>query len=111
MVKKKRLWQHLVKMPFLFLLMVYRYTISPWLPKACRFCPSCSVYAEEAFSKYDPVRAGLLCSWRLVRCQPFGGGGWDPVPATFKFASFRQNVYNMQRDKDVGAPSEIKKIK
>lgn len=58
----------------------YQKGISPLLPPACRFEPSCSSYALEAIEKYGPVRGSWLAARRLLRCQPFCRGGYDPVP-------------------------------
>ena len=62
------------------LLQFYKMAISPWLPQACRFEPTCSVYAAEAIAKHGAVRGCRLAAWRLCRCQPFARGGFDPVP-------------------------------
>jgi uncharacterized protein len=58
----------------------YKRWISPMLPPACRYVPSCSEYAAEAVARYGVVRGGALAAWRLVRCNPFVKGGYDPVP-------------------------------
>lgn len=63
----------------------YRYAISSWLPGACRFSPSCSVYAIEAISKFGAIRGSLLSMYRILRCNPFCRGGYDPVPEKFTF--------------------------
>jgi len=60
----------------------YRRLISPWTPPSCRFTPSCSAYAEEALRTLNPIKAVGLIAWRIVRCQPFCEGGYDPVPGT-----------------------------
>lgn len=62
------------------LVRVYRRWISPALPPACRFVPTCSAYAEEALRKYGAGRGSWLAVKRLLRCHPFGGSGFDPVP-------------------------------
>ena len=59
---------------------VYRLLVSPLLGPACRFAPSCSAYALEAIAVHGPLRGGLLAARRLVRCHPWGGDGYDPVP-------------------------------
>jgi putative membrane protein insertion efficiency factor len=59
---------------------LYRALISPWLPRACRYEPSCSVYALEALRTHGPVRGLWLAGQRLSRCHPWGGFGPDPVP-------------------------------
>lgn len=58
----------------------YKRFISPLLPPACRFHPSCSSYALEALHKHGALRGVRLTVWRLLRCQPFHPGGFDPVP-------------------------------
>jgi len=62
------------------LIMVYRKTVAPWLPPVCRFTPTCSEYGLEAVKKHGAFRGGILIVWRLLRCQPFCRGGYDPVP-------------------------------
>lgn len=58
----------------------YRRWLSPALPPRCRFHPSCSAYALEALHVHGPLRGLRLTIWRLLRCQPFHPGGYDPVP-------------------------------
>lgn len=58
----------------------YRQTISPLTPPSCRFAPTCSAYAEEAVQRYGAGRGGWIALKRLLRCHPFGGSGYDPVP-------------------------------
>jgi putative membrane protein insertion efficiency factor len=58
----------------------YRFLISPLLPPACRFSPSCSRYAIEALELHGAARGSLLAVRRLLRCHPFHPGGHDPVP-------------------------------
>ena len=59
---------------------LYQGLVSPGLPPACRFEPSCSRYAYGAIERYGAVRGGWLALRRLLRCQPWGGSGYDPVP-------------------------------
>lgn len=58
----------------------YKAIISPVLPASCRYVPSCSEYAAEAFARYGLFRGAALAGWRLLRCNPFVKGGYDPVP-------------------------------
>lgn len=58
---------------------MYRRGVSPYLPPACRFIPSCSQYSREAFERYSPARALWLSLRRLARCHPFARGGFDPL--------------------------------
>jgi uncharacterized protein len=61
-------------------IVAYRRWISPALPARCRFYPSCSAYAVEAISTHGALKGFGLAVWRLLRCQPFNAGGYDPVP-------------------------------
>ena len=60
-------------------LRAYKLIVSPWLPSACRFHPTCSVYMREAVERYGAVRGVWMGLRRLVRCHPFHAGGYDPV--------------------------------
>ena len=62
------------------LIRVYQWLVSPLLPRACRFAPSCSEYAAEAIALHGVARGGWLALRRLLRCHPWGGDGFDPVP-------------------------------
>ena len=62
------------------MLTCYRRWISPLYPPVCRFYPSCSAYAREAVAVHGVWRGAGLALWRLLRCQPFSRGGFDPVP-------------------------------
>jgi putative membrane protein insertion efficiency factor len=62
------------------LLRAYRYTISPALGPACRFDPTCSVYAQEAIERFGVLKGSTLAVRRILRCHPFASGGLDPVP-------------------------------
>ena len=64
----------------LLLIALYRKGLSPLLPPACRFVPSCSEYGYEAIARYGILAGGRLAVWRILRCNPFGGSGYDPVP-------------------------------
>lgn len=58
----------------------YQRAISPLLPSACRFQPTCSEYGYQAIAKYGIIRGGAMAAWRVLRCNPFCKGGYDPVP-------------------------------
>jgi putative membrane protein insertion efficiency factor len=58
----------------------YKKFISPLLPPSCRFTPTCSEYAMEAISKHGAMKGSMLAIWRILRCNPFCKGGYDPVP-------------------------------
>ena len=74
----------IVKRAILFLLDGYKRWISPMLPAACRFEPTCSVYAREAVEYHGVLKGSRLTIWRLLRCQPFSRGGFDPVPTGYE---------------------------
>ncbi len=65
---------------FIMLLRIYKLIISPWLPNACRFYPTCSVYAVDAVTKHGVIKGSFLAVKRVLRCNPFFEGGYDPVP-------------------------------
>ncbi len=69
-----------MKRILLALLKFYKGAISPWLPRACIYTPTCSEYAMEAIEKHGPWKGTLLAIWRVLRCNPFARGGYDPVP-------------------------------
>jgi len=62
------------------LIRFYRAAISPLLPASCRYTPTCSEYAETAVRRHGALRGGWMAARRLLRCHPFGGRGYDPVP-------------------------------
>lgn len=65
---------------FIFPIRFYQRYISPMLPPACRFTPTCSQYAIEAIEKYGIFKGLYLAIRRILRCHPWGGSGYDPVP-------------------------------
>ena len=66
-------------------LRVYRRYVSPALPARCRYHPSCAGYAEQAIGRYGILRGGILAAWRLLRCNPWSHGGYDPLEAQTLF--------------------------
>lgn len=72
---------NLPRMPLLALIRAYQKVISPALPEGtCRFYPSCSHYGYQAIYKYGAFKGSLMTAWRILRCNPFNHGGFDPVP-------------------------------
>lgn len=72
-----------MKKAVLFLIRLYKQGISPYLPGACKYEPTCSEYARQAVTRFGVTRGLVLALWRLVRCNPFSKGGYDPVPKRF----------------------------
>lgn len=68
---------------------LYQRAVSPMLPPACRFTPTCSEYARIAIETHGFGRGGLMAARRIARCHPFHPGGYDPVPGTEEFERFR----------------------
>jgi len=62
------------------LIKLYQFTLSPFLGKQCRFTPTCSQYGVEALQKHGALKGSWLTLKRIVRCNPWGGSGYDPVP-------------------------------
>lgn len=65
---------------FRALIGLYKRIISPLLPAACRFHPTCSIYADEALEQHGLLRGSAYATWRILRCNPLCKGGMDPVP-------------------------------
>ncbi|MCG9899199.1 MAG: membrane protein insertion efficiency factor YidD [Hydrotalea sp.] len=70
----------IISLPFIFLIRIYQYGISPMIGPKCRFTPTCSQYTVEAIQKYGPLRGIWMGMKRLSKCRPGGGHGYDPVP-------------------------------
>lgn len=77
------------------LIHLYRLTLSPFVGWHCRYDPTCSQYALEALSKHGALRGSWLAARRIARCHPWGGWGYDPVPAPAP----RRDQNNRQRDR------------
>ena len=72
-----------MKRLLLALIGAYRRWLSPALPRRCRYEPTCSSYAATSIRRFGALRGMLLAAWRLLRCNPFSHGGFDPVPERF----------------------------
>jgi len=72
--------QRLITLPFLAVVRIYQYCISPFLPQSCRYYPTCSEYAVEALRVHGPLKGLRLAAWRICRCNPWSSGGIDLVP-------------------------------
>jgi putative membrane protein insertion efficiency factor len=74
------------------LIRLYRLTFSRVMPPVCRFTPSCSAYALEAVEVHGGLKGGWLAARRLLRCRPWGGSGYDPVPPAVGRPDERENL-------------------
>jgi putative membrane protein insertion efficiency factor len=72
--------KQVLSFPFILLIKLYQWIISPWLKPSCRYTPTCSQYGIEALKKYGPVKGLWLTVKRISKCHPWGGHGYDPVP-------------------------------
>ncbi len=88
------------RMALLGAIKLYRITLSGWLGGQCRFSPTCSRYAEEAIRTHGAVRGSALTIGRILRCNPFGRGGIDPVPP-------RRRAYDTAIHKPSSGTSEL----
>jgi len=72
---------NLPRFPLLALIRLYQKFVSPTLPdNTCRFYPSCSHYGYQAIYKHGAIKGTVMATWRVLRCNPFNAGGYDPVP-------------------------------
>jgi putative membrane protein insertion efficiency factor len=81
------------------LIYLYREGISRYTQPRCIYIPTCSSYALEAIDRFGAIRGGLLSVWRILRCNPFSKGGYDPVPERFTFRR-EYLVYCKKKKKD-----------
>ena len=99
-----------MKTVLIWLITLYRKYISPIKPACCRFTPSCSAYAIEALQKRGLIMGLLLTVWRILRCNPFCRGGYDPVPER----GFRNPKPTVEKSVDDDPPTtdekEIKNV-
>jgi hypothetical protein len=79
-IKSLKELKFILSLPFIIPIRFYQLVISPWLPPSCRYTPTCSAYALEAFKKYGPIKGFWLSIKRILSCHPWGGHGHDPVP-------------------------------
>ena len=75
-----KLIKRIIAFVFILPVRIYQYTISPLLPGACRYNPSCSEYTATAIQKHGPIKGIWLGIKRISSCHPWGGSGYDPVP-------------------------------
>lgn len=78
--KARREESFMIKKILIKMIRLYQKYISPMKTTKCPYIPSCSQYGLEAVQKYGALKGGLLAAWRILRCNPFSRGGYDPVP-------------------------------
>lgn len=78
--KARREESFMIKKILIKMIRLYQKYISPMKTTKCPYIPSCSQYGLEAIQKYGALKGGLLAAWRILRCNPFSRGGYDPVP-------------------------------
>ncbi len=69
-----------MKRPLVWLIRFYQKFISPLTPPSCKYYPVCSVYGIQAVNRFGALKGTILTVWRILRCNPFSKGGYDPVP-------------------------------
>ena len=70
----------MIKHFLIYLIRLYQKYLSPLKSTKCPYCPTCSAYGLEAIQKYGAAKGSVLAAWRILRCNPFSKGGYDPVP-------------------------------
>lgn len=78
----------------------YRRYISPRKPPCCKYVPTCSQYALDALEEWGAIRGLLLAAWRILRCNPFSKGGFDPVPVNRRKRERLERKQKKQSDSD-----------
>ena len=68
-----------MKYLLMYLIKIYQRILSPLFPPSCRFIPTCSEYSYQALKKYGAIKGSVLSIWRILRCNPFNKGGYDPL--------------------------------
>jgi len=80
-----------MKYIFMIFIKFYKKCISPLFPPCCKYHPTCSTYAFEAFRRHGFFKGFILASWRILRCNPWSMGGIDYVPEEFHILRFKKN--------------------
>ena len=70
----------IVLYPILLLIKIYQTLLSPILPSTCRYSPTCSEYTKQSLIKFGLIKGGLISIKRIIKCNPWGGNGYDPIP-------------------------------
>ncbi|MCL2234469.1 MAG: membrane protein insertion efficiency factor YidD [Firmicutes bacterium] len=82
MKKALKILTNIITLKYFFIALIYfyKFVISPIMPKSCLYYPTCSSYTLEAIQKHGAIKGAIMGAWRILRCNPFSKGGFDPVP-------------------------------
>lgn len=72
--------KNIVLYPILLIIKIYQTVLSPILPSTCRYSPTCSEYTKQSLIKFGLIKGGLISIKRIIKCNPWGGNGYDPIP-------------------------------
>ncbi|MDA8938075.1 membrane protein insertion efficiency factor YidD [Flavobacteriaceae bacterium] len=72
--------KNIVLYPILLIIKIYQTVLSPILPSTCRYSPTCSEYTKQSLIKFGLIRGGIISIKRIIKCNPWGGNGYDPIP-------------------------------
>ena len=95
----------------IWLVRLYQILISPLLPRSCKYYPSCSQYAVDALTQYGVLRGVVLAGWRLLRCNPWSYGGYDPVDRQTLFGRARSSacaIFSSASSEGTGCSSSVR---
>lgn len=86
-----------MRRPLIWLIRFYQKYISPLTPPCCKYDPVCSVYGIQAITRFGAFRGTMMTIWRILRCNPFAKGGYDPVPEKFKRITYKKEKKKSSR--------------
>ena len=72
--------KNIVLYPILLIIKIYQTVLSPILPSTCRYSPTCSEYPKQSLIKFGLIKGGMISIKRIIKCNPWGGNGYDPIP-------------------------------
>ncbi len=72
--------KNIVLYPILLIIKIYQTVLSPILPSTCRYSPTCSEYTKQSLIKFGLIKGGMISLKRIIKCNPWGGNGYDPIP-------------------------------
>ena len=72
--------KNIVLYPILLIIKIYQTVLSPILPSTCRYSPTCSEYTKQSLIKFGLIKGGMISVKRIIKCNPWGGNGYDPIP-------------------------------